>query len=307
MHDFTPTQGRYLSFILAYTNTYGLPPAEADIAIAMKVSAPSANQMVRTLESKQLIQRQSGVPRSIEIKVDLDTIPEWNGKMPPRTEMVWAKDKKTASLVADAIIRARLDRREQMKLGRNETKPSTVYQFKIILKGASPPIWRRLETCDVSLEQFHQQIQRAMGWNGGHLHQFEIDGERYTAPEMAESDLGDQSYKGMKLSTIIGHRDSKFRFQYVYDFGDYWEHDVLLEKTFDSVPGVRYPSCSAGKRACPPEDVGGIPGYQDFLEAVRDPDHPEHKELLEWSGQFDPDEFDPVETSKLLQSKLQVW
>jgi hypothetical protein len=189
-----------------------------------------------------------------------------------------------------------------MKFGRTESQSSKVYQFKITLKGASPPIWRRIETRDVTLEQFHQQIQRVMGWTGSHFHQFEIDGERYTAREMVDSDLGDQSYKGMKLSTIIGHHDSKFRFQYVYDFGDDWQHEILLEKTFDSESGVRYPVCSAGKRACPPEDVGGIWGYQEFVDAVSDPKHPEHDELLEWSGPFDPEEFDPVATTKQLHS-----
>ena len=108
----------------------------------------------------------------------------------------------------------------------------------------------------------------------------------------------------MRLSTVIGNCENKFRFRYVYDFGDNWEHEILLEKTFDSVPGVRYPVCTAGKLACPPEDVGGIWGYYDFVEAISDPKHPEHEERLEWNGPYEPEEFDPEETNKILNPKL---
>jgi hypothetical protein len=88
----------------------------------------------------------------------------------------------------------------------------------------------------------------------------------------------------------MGEKD---RFTYTYDFGDGWEHEVLVEKILPPEPGAHYPRCLKGKGACPPEDVGGVYGYADFLEAIQDPNHPEHDEYLEWiGGEFDPDAFD---------------
>ena len=98
-------------------------------------------------------------------------------------------------------------------------------------------------------------------------------------------------------------RGEKFKFLYEYDFGDGWEHELLLEKMLPKDMETRYPICLAGKRACPPEDCGGIWGYSDFLAAIRDPTHPEHDEMLEWvGGEFDPDAFDADEVNMELQS-----
>jgi SOS-response transcriptional repressor LexA len=119
---FTPTQGRYLSFIQAYTDAYGLPPSEADIAEALRVSGPSANQMVRTLEKKGLIEREAGVPRSIEIMVDPELIPEWKGRMVARVEKVWARSSQEADRIADAIIEQR--RMQRALSGKTRRKPS---------------------------------------------------------------------------------------------------------------------------------------------------------------------------------------
>jgi Plasmid pRiA4b ORF-3-like protein len=97
-----------------------------------------------------------------------------------------------------------------------------------------------------------------------------------------------------RLSRVVASGIKKFT--YTYDFGDNWDHAILVEKTLEAEPGVRYPRCVGGKRACPPEDCGGPWGYGDFLEAVGDPRHPEHEEMLEWAGgEFDPEAFD-IET-----------
>ena len=106
--------------------------------------------------------------------------------------------------------------------------------------------------------------------------------------------------KKVKLSQLIP--EEKFKFIYLYDFGDSWEHEILVEKVLEAEADIDYPICTKAKRACPPEDCGGIWGYQDFVEAVQDPEHPEHEEMLEWvGGSFDPEEADPEEINEQLQ------
>lgn len=165
-----------------------------------------------------------------------------------------------------------------------------VYQLKITLRGSKPPIWRRVMVPGkFSLYKLHQVIQRAMGWEDSHLHQFIIDGEYYSIPSSDDWEpvIDERRYA---LSRIARHEKSKF--VYEYDFGDNWEHTILVEKILPAETGVEYPLCLKGKRACPPEDVGGVWGYEGFLEAVRDPGHEEHETYLEWiDGGFDSEEF----------------
>jgi hypothetical protein len=131
-----------------------------------------------------------------------------------------------------------------------------------------------------------------MGWEDAHLHQFVIEGQRYGVPdEDHDSPRETKDERKYKLGDMVWAEGSQFA--YNYDFGDYWQHLLVIEKIVPPQEGVRYPVCLAGARACPPEDVGGIPGYENFLEALRDPDHPEHEEFLEWiGGEFDPEAFD---------------
>jgi hypothetical protein len=97
-------------------------------------------------------------------------------------------------------------------------------------------------------------------------------------------------------------RSEKARFHYDYDFGDNWQHKLEVEKVLQPEPGVHYPRCVTGKRKCPPEDCGGVWGYSDFLEAIQNPDHPEHEAMLEWvGGEFDPETFDVDEVNELLK------
>jgi hypothetical protein len=170
-------------------------------------------------------------------------------------------------------------------------KNSTVYQLKIVLAGTKPPIWRRVQVQDCNLTKLHEIIQRAMGWYGGHLWAFEIDGEQYGENLWGDSDMDMMSSRSIKLSQLVDEGVKKFR--YTYDFGDNWEHVVTVEKTLDADPAAKYPNCTAGKRACPPEDCGGPWGYVEFLAAISDPKHKEHNALLEWvGGEFDSEELD---------------
>jgi hypothetical protein len=166
-----------------------------------------------------------------------------------------------------------------------------VYQLKISLKGAKPPIWRRVQVAsDITLGKLHRIIQDAMGWFDCHLHSFLIHGVEYGQPA-PEYDFQVRSERTVKLDQIVPKE--KFKFLYTYDFGDSWDHEILVEKILPPDPQTHYPICLGGKRACPPEDCGGVWGYAEFLEAIQSPDHPEHDELLEWvGGEFDPEDFD---------------
>ena len=176
-----------------------------------------------------------------------------------------------------------------------------VYQIKVTLKGSKPPIWRRMQVAsETTLAQLHHILQGVMGWEGSHLHQFVIGGIPYGEPEM-RGELEAEDARTVTLDSLV--RGEQLTFLYKYDFGDSWEHELRIEKTLPREGGKRYPVCLTGKRACPPEDCGGIWGYADFLEAIHDPKHPEHDEMLAWvGGEFDPDAFDLEEVNTQLQS-----
>jgi len=312
MSQFTPTQGRYLSFIHAYTEGFGVPPAESEIAEAMKVRPPSVNGMLKTLAKKGLIRKQPGEARSIEMMVDPDEIPRWKKKLHCKMEF-WAPadaSKEWLDQRTDEIIQFRKAGRAKAKnkiATRNSASPNTIYRFKISLRDTKPPIWRRIETHDATIEQFHGLIQTAMGWTNSHMHEFDVGGARYTHPGFLQDqfdDFGAESYAGLGITDWIARYGEKLRMKYLYDFGDGWEHDVVLEGVFAAEPEAEYPRCVTGKLACPPEDVGGVWGYYDFVEAVTDPKHERHEELLEWHGPFDPNDFDSAQTTERMQQGL---
>jgi len=289
----TPTQGRYLAFICAYTEGFGLPPAESEIAEAIGVSPPSVNQMMKTLERKGLIRRQPGVPRSIEILMARDAISPWKGKRITRTVKEWTRTSPSAH-----------------DPGQSNGGKGVIFRFKIVLQDVDPPIWRRIETKDVELQQLHLLIQTSMGWTNSHMHQFEIAGDQYADLRFMTDDVDDFGaidYSGLRVSDLVAKHGTKFRMGYEYDFGDGWQHEVVLEKVLESESGIRYPRCLDGARACPPEDVGGVYGFADYVEAITDPSHSEHDEFLEWYGPFDPTEFDAAKATRRMRGGLPTW
>lgn len=171
------------------------------------------------------------------------------------------------------------------------TEP-TIYQLKITLNGSKPPIWRRVQVPkSITLAKLHRVMQIVMGWQDYHLHQFIIDGVYYGIPDPDFDEPPIRSEKSVKLERVVP--GAKTRFVYEYDFGDSWLHDIVIEQVLSPEEGKRYPCCVTGKRAAPPEDCGGIYGFYEFLAAIQDPEHPEHEELLEWTGgSFDPETFD---------------
>ena len=161
-------------------------------------------------------------------------------------------------------------------------------QLRIELRDVVPRVWRRLVVPDgITMADLAEILLLAMGWDNVHLHIFEVGDESYgAADEDAEEDEIDES--SVIVSDVLGERD---QFDFVYDLGDGWEHDVVIEER--STSPVEFALCIGGENACPPEDVGGPGGYEEFLETIADPAHAEHDEYLEWvGGSFDPGVFD---------------
>jgi hypothetical protein len=176
---------------------------------------------------------------------------------------------------------------------------TTVYQLKITLSDVEPLIWRRVQVEDCSLAELHYIIQVCMGWNNSHLYAFEVDGVEYSAAEMGEDGDCCDSYS-CKLSHVASQKPRSFF--YLYDFGDDWGHVIKIERSLPAEPNTRYPRCTDGKRACPPEDCGGASGYETLLEAIQDPGHAEHAEMLEWvGGKFNSEAFNVKRVNRGLE------
>jgi hypothetical protein len=181
-----------------------------------------------------------------------------------------------------------------------------IYQIQISLKGFKPRIWRRiLIQSDLLLSDFHKIIQTSMGWTNSHLHHF-IKNRTFYTLKMKDDDLWDEmdnvDYKEMKIFDLL--KKEKEIIIYEYDFGDSWEHEILLEKILPFGEKLKYPVCIAGKMNCPPEDCGGVWGYSKMLEILKQPEHEEYDSYIEWlGGEFDPEYFNQDEVNDLLDQK----
>lgn len=161
----------------------------------------------------------------------------------------------------------------------------------IELKWITPTIWRRFVVPEnITLGKLHLVIQIVMGWSDSHLHEFEIAGEKYGIPD---SDGWGPPVNPEARKTLVKALFGKKTFDYLYDFGDSWDHRIKVEKRLPAITAPQLPYCIEGANACPPEDVGGVPGYEDFLEVMADPKHPEHDDMVGWYGEiFEPAAFD---------------
>ena len=169
-------------------------------------------------------------------------------------------------------------------------------QMKITLRYVSPPIWRRVVVPDnITLGDLHYVMQIAMGWHNCHLHAFRVGGVEYTAP-MPDEDPGfgggppAQHEDDVLLSQIVRRKGQQFTYE--YDFGDTWLHEVRIEKITPAKEAHPRPVCLDGKRACPPEDCGGVPGYVQVLHVLRSATTPDERDFREWIGAYDPERFD---------------
>ena len=169
--------------------------------------------------------------------------------------------------------------------------PRSAHQLRVTLLETDPSIWRRLQVSStINLRRLHAVLQVAFGWTQSHLYEFEIGGVTYGEPS-PEWEWQVNRAKATQLRRVAA--DPGTSFTYLYDFGDGWKHELVLEGVMPPVPGVTYLRCIDGARSGSPEDVGGVWGYADFLVAIANPTHPEHDDLISWSGgHFDPEACD---------------
>ena len=184
-------------------------------------------------------------------------------------------------------------------------KNRAIYQLKVTLRGIHPPIWRRIQVWeDTTLAQLHRVLQIVMSWEDYHLHEFVIGRRIYSVPD-PDDDFYERNVideKRIRLPEVLTHVGTQF--EYLYDFGDSWYHDLLLEAILVPEPALTYPRCLSGERCTPPEDVGGTMGYADYLEAMADPQHEEHENLLQWRGPFDPESFSVSDVNQMLHNRF---
>jgi hypothetical protein len=180
-----------------------------------------------------------------------------------------------------------------------------IAQLKITLMDTDPPVWRRLLVpATIRLDRLDRVIQAAMGWTNSHLHMFIHPSGRYGVPDL---DFPLQDERHTSLRDLVAREGETLRYE--YDFGDGWEHEIVLEQLLAAEPGGRYPTCLAGARACPPENCGGVHGYADLIETLADTTHPERQHMLDWLGiekgsHFDPVHFDTADANRRLDTVI---
>jgi hypothetical protein len=186
-------------------------------------------------------------------------------------------------------------------MARKSATTADILKLKVTLTGLRPPVWRRLLTpADITLRDLHDAIQTSMGWNDAHLHDFDIAGERFGDPSTT-----DEVANEARVTLAAIRKAGVDRFKYTYDFGDDWEHLIVIEGTVPRAEGQHYPACIAGKRACPPEDSGGPYGFADLLQVRADPSHPNHEEMAEWLDEdFDPEAFSVADADAALAARF---
>jgi hypothetical protein len=176
--------------------------------------------------------------------------------------------------------------------------PREIYQLKVRLLEIEPPIWRRLQVRgSTTLSKLHAILQDLAGWTNSHLYSFDVAGKSYEEPDPEAEGANARKTQLARLGLQVGNR-----FEYLYDFGDYWAHEVLLEEILPPDPDTVYPLCLDGARAWPPEDSGGPPGYDAILEALQNPSDASSGETLEWLPRgYDPEIFDLRATNRILE------
>jgi hypothetical protein len=159
-----------------------------------------------------------------------------------------------------------------------------IARLRIILNDVEPMPMRHIEVpLKIRLDRLHEVIQAAMGWTDTHLYEFRVGDAGWGEPDPDGIHDGPMDAKKITLEKLLDQTATR-TIQYVYDFGDDWDHSIRIERVNEAAPGMTYPRLLKATGACPPEDVGGAWGYEEFLEALADPDHEQHKDMVQWSG-----------------------
>ena len=186
---------------------------------------------------------------------------------------------------------------------------SAIARLKVTLDYVEPLVMRRIEVpVDIRLDRLHLALQAAMGWETYHLWEFHVRSVRFGPPGQ-DFGLGEGPLNAEKatLQAVIEAAGAK-TLKYLYDFGDGWEHTIKVERISEVASDAAYPVLIEAKGACPPEDVGGPPGYKEYLEAMADPDHERHDELVQWRGpDFDPDDPHTARINAALVALAKRW
>ncbi len=194
-------------------------------------------------------------------------------------------------------------------LGEARARHPRVWRIRVDLVGIRPPIWRRLVVpASATLHDLHIALQHAMGWTMTHLYEFEASGLRFMEPDPEGDDVGPVAHDSRIV--ILGELGLEVgdRFRYRYDFGDGWDHAIHVEGIGEYDLAQPVPMCLGGERACPPEDVGGVSGYEDLVRAMASPRHKRRGEFMEWLGRpFDSESFEPGWANVSLKGEQALW
>lgn len=181
-----------------------------------------------------------------------------------------------------------------MATSKKPSAPQGIYQLHVALQDITPVVWRRLWIPgNLKLSKLDRVIQEAFGWTNSHLHEFRIGAERYGMTEIEDIDADEELKNDKKFTLTQVLSDTTKKFEYEYDFGDGWRHQVVVEGIMAPTPYNDWPLCLTGENACPPEDVGGPGGFEGFVQSMADTEDDDHFENWTWyGGPFDPKGFD---------------
>ena len=185
----------------------------------------------------------------------------------------------------------------KIKVVLKELPMTNILKLRIKIPDIEPEIWREiLIKNDITFKKLHEIIQLSFGWTNSHLYNFDVNGILFSMPDK-EFENNDLDAKN-KITEFLIEKGQKAL--YTYDFGDYWEHEIEIVDVLKKEKGIRYPKCLDGRRNGPPEDCGGIPGYEDVIDALTSKDKSEYEDLLEWLGDYDPEKFDIDKINKAI-------
>jgi hypothetical protein len=279
---------------------------------SIKLTPLQRKTLIDHTESKPSIKRKlkKAEDGTQAIKFSRDELNEIHDKTGAAATYARSKEKQRLMSVQEKVVKifeqdhaALFEPPKSTTRKRKSSGSGDIFQFRIDLKNIEPSIWRRIQVQDCSLEEFHEHIQAAMGWENYHLHQFTIKNVEYGPVSPDGLPFGPQfeDETEILLSDLFPPNGKRIRFGYTYDFGDDWHHEVVFEGTPARSADQKCPACLEGERACPPEDVGGPWGFAHYLEARNDPSHDQHCEMLEWKESFRAEDFSAEDSTRRMQ------